>query len=111
MREQPIGEAAGDDEIAGVLAYHKGDAQAAIGTLLADIRHLRWQLVLTEGAMGHGINAAGGRDTIVTDNAGNEHIEKAVALVVGRSAPGRTPTGYPVRALQYYLSVSARRHT
>ncbi|EJB01784.1 hypothetical protein Rleg9DRAFT_0531 [Rhizobium leguminosarum bv. trifolii WSM597] len=36
-------------------AYHKGDVQAAIGTLLGDIRHLRWQLVLTEGAMGRGI--------------------------------------------------------
>ncbi|MBX4954284.1 hypothetical protein HJB76_02090 [Rhizobium lentis] len=55
MREQPIGEAMVDDEIGEVLAYHKGDAQAAIGTLLADIRHLRWQLVLTEGAMGRGI--------------------------------------------------------
>ncbi|ANL75688.1 hypothetical protein AMC83_PE00275 (plasmid) [Rhizobium phaseoli] len=55
MREQPIGEAIVDDEIAEVLAYHQGDAQAAIGTLLNDIRHLRWQLVLTEGAMGRGI--------------------------------------------------------
>lgn len=55
MREQPIGEAVVDDEIAEVLAYHKGDAQAAIGTLLSDIRHLRWQLILTEGAMGRGI--------------------------------------------------------
>ncbi|MBB2841246.1 UNVERIFIED_ORG: hypothetical protein GGE64_005028 [Rhizobium etli] len=55
MREQPIGEAMVDDEIAEVLAYHQGDAQAAIGTLLNDIRHLRWQLVLTEGAMGRGI--------------------------------------------------------
>ena len=55
MREQPISEAMVDDEIAEVLAYHQGDAQAAIGTLLNDIRHLRWQLVLTEGAMGRGI--------------------------------------------------------
>ena len=55
MREQPIGEAVVDDEIAEVLAYHQGDAQAAIGTLLNDIRHLRWQLVLTECAMGRGI--------------------------------------------------------
>ncbi|EJC85341.1 hypothetical protein Rleg4DRAFT_7670 [Rhizobium leguminosarum bv. trifolii WSM2297] len=54
MREQPIGEAV-DDEIAEVLAYHKGDVQAAIATLLGDIRYLRWQLVLTEGAMGRGI--------------------------------------------------------
>ncbi|AGS25896.1 hypothetical protein [Rhizobium etli] len=55
MREQPIGEAIVDDEIAEVLAYHQGNAQATIGTLLNDIRHLRWQLVLTEGAMGRGI--------------------------------------------------------
>ncbi|MEB3043819.1 hypothetical protein [Rhizobium mulingense] len=55
MREQPIGEAMVDDEIVEVLAYHQGDAQAAIGTLLNDIRHLRWQLVLTEVAMGRGI--------------------------------------------------------
>ncbi|PDS29249.1 hypothetical protein [Rhizobium phaseoli] len=55
MREPPIGEAIVDDEIAEVLAYHKGNAQAAIGTLLGDIRHLRWQLVLTEGAMGRGM--------------------------------------------------------
>ncbi|WP_190306555.1 hypothetical protein [Rhizobium phaseoli] len=44
-----------DDEITEVLAYPKGDPQAAIGALLADIRHLRWQLVLTEAAMGRGI--------------------------------------------------------
>ncbi|PDV86145.1 hypothetical protein CO652_22080 [Rhizobium sp. H4] len=55
MRKQPICEAMVDDEIAEVLAYHQGDSQAAIGTLLNDIRHLRWQLVLTEGAMGRGI--------------------------------------------------------
>ncbi|WP_041671472.1 hypothetical protein [Rhizobium leguminosarum] len=54
MREQPIGEAVIDDEIAEVLVYHKGDVKSAIGTLLGDIRHLRWQLVLTEGAMGRG---------------------------------------------------------
>ncbi|MBB5256045.1 hypothetical protein HNP83_000743 [Rhizobium leguminosarum] len=30
-----------DDELAEVVAYHKGDMQAAIGTLLQDIRHLR----------------------------------------------------------------------
>ncbi|MGO6758808.1 hypothetical protein ACCS42_17160 [Rhizobium ruizarguesonis] len=55
MREQPIGEALVDEEIAEVPSYHRGDAQAAIGALLNDIRHLRWQLVLTEGAMGRGI--------------------------------------------------------
>ncbi|OWO94529.1 hypothetical protein B5E41_12255 [Rhizobium esperanzae] len=66
MREHPIGEAMVDDEIAEVLAYHKGNAQAAIGTLLGDIRHLRWQLVLTEGAMGRGI-ARGWRPTYDRD--------------------------------------------
>ncbi|OBY04444.1 hypothetical protein BAE36_24850 [Rhizobium leguminosarum bv. trifolii] len=44
-----------DDELAEVVAYHKGDMQAAIGTLLQDIRHLRRQLALTEGAMGRGM--------------------------------------------------------
>ncbi|MBB3743941.1 hypothetical protein FHX10_003440 [Rhizobium sp. BK591] len=55
MREQPIGEAVEDDERAQVIAYHRGDTHAAIDTLLADIRHLRRQLALTEGAMGSGM--------------------------------------------------------
>ncbi|WFT88015.1 hypothetical protein [Rhizobium leguminosarum] len=45
MREQPIGEAVEDDE----------RANAAIDTLLEDIRHLRHQLALTEGAMRRGM--------------------------------------------------------
>ncbi|NEJ73764.1 hypothetical protein GR197_25025 [Rhizobium phaseoli] len=55
MREQPIGEAV-EDEREEVIAYHGGDERAAVGTLLEDIRHLRRQLVLTEGAMGRGIS-------------------------------------------------------
>ncbi|MGO8096689.1 hypothetical protein [Rhizobium leguminosarum] len=42
-------------EIEAVLAYHGADAQAAIGTLLDDIRHLRRQLALTEGAASRGM--------------------------------------------------------
>ncbi|WSH69805.1 hypothetical protein U8Q05_37240 (plasmid) [Rhizobium ruizarguesonis] len=55
MREQPIGEAVEDDERAKVIAYHRGDTHAAIDTLLEDIRHLRRQLALTEGAMSRGM--------------------------------------------------------
>ncbi|MGO7300345.1 hypothetical protein ACCS72_28420 [Rhizobium ruizarguesonis] len=55
MREQPIGEAVEDDERAEVIAYHSGDTHAAIGTLLEDIRHLRRQLALAEGAMSRGM--------------------------------------------------------
>ncbi|MGO6684192.1 hypothetical protein [Rhizobium leguminosarum] len=42
-------------EIETVLAYHEEDARAAIGTLLDDIRHLRRQLALAEGAMSRGM--------------------------------------------------------
>ncbi|TBZ07833.1 hypothetical protein [Rhizobium leguminosarum] len=42
-------------EIEAVLAYHDADARAAIGTLLDDIRHLRRQLALVEGAMSRGM--------------------------------------------------------
>ncbi|TAU81960.1 hypothetical protein ELH50_01230 [Rhizobium ruizarguesonis] len=42
-------------EIEAVLAWHDDNARAAIGTLLDDIRHLRHQLVLTEGAMSRGM--------------------------------------------------------
>ncbi|TBY43880.1 hypothetical protein [Rhizobium leguminosarum] len=55
MREQPICEAVEDDERAEVIAYHRGDTHAAIDTLLDDIRHLRRQLALTEGAMSRGM--------------------------------------------------------
>ncbi|NEH44750.1 hypothetical protein GR215_23165 [Rhizobium leguminosarum] len=42
-------------EIEAVLAYHDADAWSAIGTLLDDIRHLRRQLALAEGAMSRGM--------------------------------------------------------
>ncbi|TBY73381.1 hypothetical protein E0H51_23980 [Rhizobium leguminosarum bv. viciae] len=42
-------------EIEAVLAWHDDNARAAIGTLLNDIRHLRHQLVLTEGAASLGM--------------------------------------------------------
>ncbi|MGO6667965.1 hypothetical protein ACCS43_21780 [Rhizobium ruizarguesonis] len=55
MREQPIGEAVENDERDKVIAYHRGDTDAAIDTLLQDIRHLRRQLALAEGAMSRGM--------------------------------------------------------
>ncbi len=42
-------------ELEAVLAYHGGDAHAAVETLLADCRHLRQQLALTEGVMSRGM--------------------------------------------------------
>ncbi|MBY3202011.1 hypothetical protein [Rhizobium laguerreae] len=44
-----------EQEIEAVLAWHDDNVRAAIGTLLNDIRHLRHQLVLTEGAMSRGM--------------------------------------------------------
>ncbi|ULR43405.1 hypothetical protein [Rhizobium sp. K102] len=55
-----------DDELAEVIAYHRGDMQAAICTLLADLRHLRQQLALAEGAMSRGM-ARGWRPTYDRD--------------------------------------------
>ena len=55
-----------DDELAEVIAYHGGDMQAAICTLLADVRHLRQQLALAEGAMSRGM-ARGWRPTYDRD--------------------------------------------
>jgi hypothetical protein len=43
------------NELEDVLAYHEGDALAAVQTLLDDCKHLRRQLVLTEGAMSRGM--------------------------------------------------------
>lgn len=37
------------------LAYHDGDAVATITTLLEDLKHLRQQLLLAEGAMSRGM--------------------------------------------------------
>ncbi|MGN7295409.1 hypothetical protein [Rhizobium sp. SAFR-030] len=43
------------EEIEAALAYHGGDARAAVATLLDDCRHLRLQLALAEGAMSRGM--------------------------------------------------------
>ncbi|MDX3929078.1 MAG: CUE domain-containing protein [Shinella sp.] len=42
------------DELEAVLAYHDGDAEAAIRTLLADCAHLRGQLALASGVISKG---------------------------------------------------------
>jgi hypothetical protein len=43
-----------DYEVEAALAFHD-DAKATIATLLADIRHLRLQLALTESAISRGM--------------------------------------------------------
>ncbi|WP_457586114.1 hypothetical protein [Ensifer canadensis] len=42
------------DDFAAALAWHDGDAEATIRTLLADCRHLREQLALAEISMSLG---------------------------------------------------------
>jgi hypothetical protein len=42
-------------ELEEVLAYHDGNALAAVQTLLADCKHLRGQLAITECAMSRGL--------------------------------------------------------
>lgn len=42
------------DELAAALAWHNGDAEATIRTLLADCKHLREQLALAEISMSAG---------------------------------------------------------
>ncbi len=42
-------------EIEAALAYHDGNAEATIATLLEDLRYLRQQLALAEGAMSTGM--------------------------------------------------------
>ena len=44
----------GVDEAAAAVAWHEGDKDATIRTLLDDCRHLRQQLVLAEGSMSVG---------------------------------------------------------
>ncbi|NLS06264.1 hypothetical protein HGP14_23345 [Rhizobium sp. P32RR-XVIII] len=44
-----------DYEVEAALAFHDEDAKATIATLLADIRHLRLQLALTESAISRGM--------------------------------------------------------
>ncbi len=58
MRPLPEYEAPIDDDecdaVCTALAWHGGDAEATIATLLADCAHLRRQLALTRAAMGRG---------------------------------------------------------
>lgn len=42
-------------QIEAALAWHVDDSRATIATLLKDIRYLRQQLVLAEGAMSRGM--------------------------------------------------------
>ncbi len=42
------------DEVAAAMAWHDGDPQATIRTLLADCQHLRQQLALAEISMSLG---------------------------------------------------------
>ncbi len=42
-------------EVGAVLAYHDGNVEATIATLLEDLRFLRQQLALAEGAMSRGM--------------------------------------------------------
>lgn len=42
------------DELAAALAWHNGDAEATIRTLLADCKHLREQLALAQISMSLG---------------------------------------------------------
>lgn len=42
-------------EVEAALAYHDGNAEATIATLLEDLRFLRQQLALAEGAMSTGM--------------------------------------------------------
>ncbi|MGF9694678.1 hypothetical protein AAIH46_17800 [Rhizobium sp. 0TCS1.26] len=44
-----------ENEVGAALAYHGGDARAAVATLLDDCRHLRLQLALAEGATSRGM--------------------------------------------------------
>ena len=42
------------DPVEHAIAWHDGDARAAIRTLLEDCAHLRGQLAMAKAAMGHG---------------------------------------------------------
>ncbi|PWE54153.1 hypothetical protein DEM27_22200 [Metarhizobium album] len=42
-------------EVDAAIAWHDGDARAAVATLLDDVRHLRLQLALAEGVMSRGM--------------------------------------------------------
>ncbi len=43
------------DYVEAALAWHDGDARAAIATLIEDCRHLRQQLVLAGGLLSRGM--------------------------------------------------------
>ena len=45
-----------ENEVDAALAWHNGDARAAIATLIEDLRHLKRQLVLAEGVMSRGMS-------------------------------------------------------
>lgn len=54
MRSLEKEDVADIDEVAAAIAWHDGDARAAVGTLLDDCRHLREQLALARIAMSLG---------------------------------------------------------
>ncbi|MCL6708607.1 hypothetical protein M8R20_16560 [Pseudomonas sp. R2.Fl] len=51
----PAPQVTDEDEVEAALAWHQGDARAALRTLLDDCRHLRLQLALAESAMSPGM--------------------------------------------------------
>jgi len=59
-----------DFEVQAALAWHDDDVLATVATLLGDIRHLREQLALTEGAMSRGM-ARGWKPSYERDQLGN----------------------------------------
>ncbi|XKM43678.1 hypothetical protein A4U53_039860 (plasmid) [Rhizobium ruizarguesonis] len=75
-------------EIEAVLAYHGADARAAIGTLLDDIRHLRRQLALAEGAMSRGMTRGWRPDDRWWADTGGLHLRDPEASEVV-DAPAR----------------------
>lgn len=61
------------DEFAAALAWHNGDAEATVRTLLADCRHLREQLALAEISMSLGFTR-GWRPRSEPSSAANESL-------------------------------------
>jgi hypothetical protein len=51
------------DEVEAALAWHNGDPRKTVATLLEDIRHLKMQLILLEGASSRGFTR-GWRPTV-----------------------------------------------
>ncbi|MCR6501777.1 hypothetical protein MUO32_22315 [Shinella sp. CPCC 101442] len=56
------------NEVDEALAWHGGNARAAVATLLADCAYLRWQLQLADSAISRGFTR-GWRPTLDTDDA------------------------------------------